>query len=80
MAIETIVVNIPAPSRNYVREHTARAQAEQRDGNRQEREVVIKNYRENPGERQLEDQRGQSRETEPEIELRPQNASGGGGV
>jgi hypothetical protein len=41
-----LLVDIPRPSRDDIRKHSAGAQPEQRDGDRQEREVIVKNHRE----------------------------------
>jgi hypothetical protein len=46
-------IDVPAPARHHVREDTARAQPEQSDGDCEKREVIIKDDRENTGERQL---------------------------
>ena len=48
-----------------------RAEAEEGNRNRQKREVVVEYDRENPRKRQLQDQGGERREPESQIELRP---------
>ena len=64
-------IQAPGARHHHVGKHAARAQSEERDRNRQEREVVIKHHRENARERQLQDQRGERGDAQAQIQLVP---------
>ena len=70
-SVPELHIQIAGPRRDDVGEHATRAQTEQGNRDRQKGEVVVKDDRKNAGERQLQNQRGERREAEPEIELRP---------
>ena len=67
--------DIPAlDSRPRVRQHSARAQAEERDGNGKKREMVVENDGKDARQRQFENQRRERGERDADVNLRPVQA------
>ncbi len=59
------------PFRHHVRKDASHPQPEQRDRDGQEGEVVIENDREDPRQRQLQQQRGERRQSDAQIQRAP---------
>ena len=71
LSLPSFEEQVPFPVGDHVGEHAAGAQSEQRDRDRQEREVVIENDRKDAGERKFEQQRRQRSQGHAQVELRP---------
>ena len=65
-----------APAGDDIRKNTASAETEERNGDRQKREVVEVDHRKYAGERELEHEGGKRGGGNPEVDLRPMPAAG----